>query len=117
MEHPYDGTDMGKSGAFAWCDEVPEELKESFEKAVTMGQWDEHGGGYWYWDDQENIFWTYDIPTAIQIKFRKIVATGRVGGVFAWGLGEDGPLYSHLDAVNEGIKELNQSGKAVRDEL
>ena len=108
---------MQFNDAFAWCDAVPEELVESFEKAATQGQWDDHGGGYWYWDEEKDIWWTYDTPTAIRIKFREIVQQRHVGGVFAWGLGEDGPEYSHLDAVNEGIVDIGRSGRPVRNEL
>jgi len=104
MEDPNSGADLGKCGAFAWHDDVPRELEQSFSKALQHGRYDEKHGGYYYWDEGEDIWWTFDTADAISRKFPAVVATRRLGGVFAWGLGEDAPLFEHLEAVNLGIE-------------
>lgn len=99
MEDPETGGDLGQAGAFSWHDEVPSDLKESFGKALHKGVYDEIGGGHYYWDEKENIFWSWDTPAAISLKFPAIVEEKGLGGVFAWGLGEDAPKWEHLKAT------------------
>jgi hypothetical protein len=42
----------------------------------------------------------------------------KLGGVFAWGLGEDAPDFTHLRAVNEGLESIVDSqGSHDRKEL
>ncbi|KAI2622301.1 glycoside hydrolase family 18 protein [Hypoxylon sp. NC1633] len=106
MEDPKTGADLGRAGSFSWCDEVPKDVEASFTKAMTEGQYDEVGGGYYYWDEEEAIWWTFDTPLAVAKKFPLIVEKERLGGVFAWGLGEDAPKWSHLKALNAGLKSL-----------
>ncbi|KAI5857422.1 glycoside hydrolase family 18 protein [Durotheca rogersii] len=106
MEDPRTGADLGKAGSFSWHDAVPRDVRRSFEKALTEGQYDQVGGGYWYWDEIEAIWWTFDTPDAITKKFPLIIEREKLGGVFAWGLGEDAPRWSHLKSLNAGVEAL-----------
>jgi GH18 family chitinase len=105
MEDPRTGADVGQCGAFAWNDRVPKELAFSFRLAQRDGKYDEVGGGFYYWDSEENIFWTWDTPEAIAKKFPLIVEEKGLGGVFAWGLGEDGSDFVHLNALTGGVRD------------
>lgn len=113
MEDPETGADLGKTGGFSWHDEVPEDVRGSFAKALKEGHYDERGGGYWYWDDEEALWWTFDTPEAVAKKFPLIVEEKKLGGVFAWGLGEDAPKFAHLQALNAGVERLAKT----KDEL
>jgi GH18 family chitinase len=104
MEDPETGADLGQAGAFAWSDTVPSNLESSFKKALSNGMYDDLYGGYYYWDSEENIWWTFDTSDAILKKFSLIVAEKRLGGVFAWGLGEDSENWDHLKALTAGVK-------------
>ncbi|KAF2261049.1 glycoside hydrolase [Lojkania enalia] len=101
MEDPETGADLGKAGAFSWHDRVPSELASSFKLALENGRYDEQGGGHYYWDRNENIWWSWDTPAAMIKKFPRIAEKKRLSGVFAWGLGEDGEEWEHLDALTE----------------
>ncbi|KAL2134304.1 hypothetical protein VTI74DRAFT_501 [Chaetomium olivicolor] len=105
LEDPETGEDLGRSGAFSWHDEVPEEVAESFARALDHGVYDDEQGGFYYWDSLDDLWWTFDTPDAIKRKFSIILDKRRLGGVFAWGLGEDAPLFKHLEALNEGLDE------------
>ncbi|KAK4142848.1 glycoside hydrolase [Dichotomopilus funicola] len=96
LEDPATGKDLGRSGGFSWHDPIPDEVAESFTKAVNFGVYDEDQGGYYYWDAAEDLWWTFDTPDAIKRKFPAILGQRRLGGVFAWGLGEDAPLFKHF---------------------
>ncbi|TRX91547.1 hypothetical protein FHL15_007552 [Xylaria flabelliformis] len=113
MEDPETGADLGKTGGFSWHDNIPEDVKESFMKALYEGQYDEQGGGYWYFDPDPALWWTFDTPEAIAMKFPLIVKEKKLGGVFAWGLGEDAPDFAHLKALNAGVERLTK----MKDEL
>ncbi|KAI8623190.1 glycoside hydrolase family 18 protein [Xylariaceae sp. FL1651] len=113
MEDPETGADLGKTGGFSWHDSVPEDAKESFNKALSTGQYDEDGGGYWYLDEDQALWWTFDTPEAILRKFPLVVKEKDLGGVFAWGLGEDAPDFAHLKALNAGVQRLSKK----KDEL
>jgi GH18 family chitinase len=106
MEDPSTGVDLGKAGAFSWHDEVPAELSESFATALEHGVYDKDGGGHYYWDGKERLFWTWDTPSAIENKVALLVQEKKLGGVFAWGLGEDAPKFNHLRAANEALRKL-----------
>lgn len=108
MEDPSTGADLGQSGSFSWHDPVPSELSTSFERALSGGEYDSEGGGHYFWDSEENIFWTWDTPEAILKKFPAIMETKNLGGVFAWGLGEDAPDWAHLKALTAGFREYSQ---------
>jgi GH18 family chitinase len=102
-EDPTTGADLGRVGMFSWHDQVPKEVEESFKKALEQGTYDDKEGGYYYCDDMTNLFWTFDTAGAISRKFPLIVSQMRLGGVFAWGLGEDAPTYEHFRAVMNGV--------------
>jgi GH18 family chitinase len=103
MEDPSTGADLGQAGAFSWHDQVPSELADSYNRALSQGKYDTEGGGYYFWDAGENIFWSFDTPDAIEKKFPLVVAPKNLGGVFAWGLGEDAPDFAHLRALTAGV--------------
>lgn len=113
MEDPDTGSDLGKTGGFSWHDAVPEEVRTSFAKALEDGKYDTGLGGYYYFDEDEDLWWTFDTPAAILNKFPSIVEPRNLGGVFAWGLGEDAPKFHHLRALNQGVRQFS----AGRDEL
>ncbi|KAI1333914.1 glycoside hydrolase family 18 protein [Xylariaceae sp. FL0016] len=112
MEDPETGADLGRTGGFSYHDAVPVEVKSSFGRAKTHGQYDEVGGGYWYWDREEAIWWTFDDVNAVRRKV-PLVKQKNLGGVFAWGLGEDASDFDHLRALNAGLKDI----ELRRDEL
>ncbi|KAK0610532.1 chitinase 1 [Bombardia bombarda] len=117
LEDPETGADLGRTGGFSWHDEVPGDVRESFEQALKLGRYDEEGGGYYYWDGDRDIWWTFDNADAIQRKFPLVVERKGLGGVFAWGLGEDAPAYEHLAAVSEGLGGLKDKGAGRKVEL
>ncbi|KAF6831456.1 glycosyl hydrolase family 18 [Colletotrichum plurivorum] len=122
MEDPVTGGDLGQTGGFSWNDGVPNEVKDSFERSQKEGKYDEKGGGFYYLDRAEKRWWTYDNRDAILRKFPALVDKMGLGGVFAWGLGEDGPNYENLKAVNDGLAERasraeKRSGPHEADEL
>jgi GH18 family chitinase len=88
-------------------------VAESLARAVDHGVYDDQQGGYYYWDAMEDLWWTFDTPDAIKRKFPLIMGKRRLGGVFAWGLGEDAPLFKHFTALSDGLEE-HMNGK---DEL
>ncbi|KAH6622449.1 42 kDa endochitinase-like protein [Boeremia exigua] len=126
MEDPITGADLGKAGAFSWHDEVPTELADSFAKALKNGVDDMTGGlfrGHYYMDKQENIFWSWDTPDSIGKKLDTLFdhVNGHegykdlkdIGGVFAWGLGEDAPHFEHLKAANEALNSIGAKDSAI----
>ncbi|KAK3346199.1 glycoside hydrolase family 18 protein [Lasiosphaeria hispida] len=114
LEDPQNGADLGRGGGFSWHDGIPENVAESFSKALSQGVYDDREGGYYYLDTKEDIWWTFDTSEAVKQKFPLIVEKRRLGGVFAWGLGEDAPAFQHLAALNEGLVEYSSGRK---DEL
>jgi GH18 family chitinase len=114
LEDPKTGADMGRTGGFSWHDPVPADVAESFQRALDKGTYDEKGGGYYYWDEAEDIFWTFDTVDAVSRKFEAILSKRRLGGIFAWGLGEDAPVYEHFKALTKAVAEFKGPS---RDEL
>lgn len=117
-EDPRTGADLGRVGMFSWHDQVPRELEESFTKALNQGIYDDKEGGHYYWDEVTKLFWTFDTVAAISRKFPLIVDQAQVGGVFAWGLGEDAPTYEHFRVVMKGVaarKRVAQEGSLGKD--
>lgn len=118
MEDPDTGADLGRAGAFSWHDEVPQELSASFNRAMEDGQYDHVGGGHYYWDAVENVWWSWDTPEAIEKKVPNVAEKTGLGGVFAWGLGEDGERWEHLETLNRGFHRLaTKKTQGERDEL
>ncbi|KAI9701651.1 MAG: hypothetical protein M1820_006422 [Bogoriella megaspora] len=114
MEDPKTGKDLGKAGAFSWHDRVPEELEESFVRALKYGRFDSEGGGHFYWDQGENRFWTWDTPELIAKKVPQIIEKKRLGGTFAWSLGEDAEEFKHFKALTAA---LNTQSRPIKGEL
>lgn len=106
MEDPETGADLGKAGAFSWHDQVPSELATSFDQAMKKGVYDEGNGGYCWWDSEERLFWSFDTRDAIERKVPKILHERALGGIFAWGIGEDAPRYEHFEAANKALGTL-----------
>ncbi|MCJ1437724.1 hypothetical protein MMC27_007111 [Xylographa pallens] len=106
MEDPVTGADLGNAGAFSWHDAVPKELSASYQRAMEHGRYDAEAGGHYYWDTEENLWWSWDTPEAIARKFPFIVKEKGLGGVFAWALGEDAQGFVHLKAVTAGVEGL-----------
>ncbi|KAJ5594344.1 uncharacterized protein N7459_000552 [Penicillium hispanicum] len=79
-------------------------ITDSWRRAQTDGKTDEKAGGQYYWDKEDNLFWTWDTPDLIARKFTDIVEAKKIGGVMAWSLGEDTYKFAHLDAMQAGIK-------------
>ena len=115
MEDPETGADLGRTGGFSWHDETPQELVGSCARARNYGFYDVDGS-YGYWDQKESMWWSYDTPKSIKTKMTEVVGGLGLGGVFAWGLGEDAPGFEHLIATTEGIKALGEH-RGVKDEL
>ncbi|KAL1959522.1 hypothetical protein VTO42DRAFT_1967 [Malbranchea cinnamomea] len=112
MEDPETGADLGQAGAFSWNDPIPPELEASFNRALAGGTYDDRRGGHYFWDSEENIFWSWDTPEAIRKKFPAIVRAKNLGGVFAWGLGEDAPKFTHLKALTARMREYSGQSSA-----
>jgi GH18 family chitinase len=108
LEDPETGADMGKTAGFSWHDTVPEDLADSFTRAQTDGQYFDDGS-YGYWDALEKRWWTYDTPLSIKHKFGQIMGPMELGGVFAWGLGEDAPEFRHLEATVDEVVALRDA--------
>ena len=106
MEDPITGADLGQAGAFSWHDQVPAEVFGSYNRAMTYGRYDNEGGGHYYWDPVEKIWWSWDTRDAIAEKFPRIMATKKLGGAFAWGLGEDADDFEHLKALNAEMRRF-----------
>lgn len=104
MEDPETGADMGQTGGFSWHDKIPANIADSFERALRHGTYDETYGGYYYWDAEEDRFWTWENPEAIVNKFDAIVKKKGLGGSFAWGLGEDAPEWEHFDDLASCVR-------------
>ena len=115
MEDPLTGADLGHGCGFSWHDAVPQDRLASDRKAMAHGKYDSEHGGHYYWDAEENLWWTWDTPDAIAKKFPAIVETKKLGGVFAWGLGEDADDFVHLKALTTSVEKYGswQQGEKV----
>lgn len=105
MEDPLTGADLGKAGAFSWHEPVPEEVSASYERAMAYGKYDSEHGGHYYWDSEENLWWSWDTPDVIAKKFPAIMEMKDLGGAFAWGLGEDADDFTHLKALSTQMEK------------
>lgn len=114
LEDPTTGGDLGRAGAFSWHDEVPGEMKGSFERAILHREYDEGEGATYYYDSEEAIWWTFDDPNSIRRKVEQLNRELGVRGTFAWGLGEDAPDFTRLGALVGAVKNDARGG---RDEL
>ena len=105
MEDPLTGADLGQAGAFSWHDPVPVEVSASYKRAMTHGKYDSEGGGHYYWDPEENLWWSWDTPDVIIKKFSAIMERKNLGGAFAWGLGEDADDFTHFKKLTSEVKK------------
>ena len=127
MEDPLTGADLGQAGAFSWHDPIPSEISASFERAMVYGKYDSEDGGHYYWDPDEDLWWSWDTPDAIARKFPAIMEKKGLGGAFAWGLGEDADGFTHLMALSDEVEKFarryrgegldSMSTQSFRDEL
>jgi chitinase len=83
-------------------------ITDSWRRASQDGQTDDQQGGQYYWDEETNLFWTWDTPDLIARKFSDIVQAKNLGGVMAWSLGEDTYQFAHLDAMQNGVQQTTQ---------
>ncbi|KAJ5565851.1 hypothetical protein N7535_007489 [Penicillium sp. DV-2018c] len=102
----YCGTDdafcqAGCLSAYGDCKGIS--ITDSWRKAQKDGMTDDKGGGQYYFDKENNLFWTWDTPEMIDRKFKEIVAEKKLGGVMAWSLGEDTYKFEHLQAMQKGL--------------
>jgi len=120
LEDPETGDDLGRCGAASWHDiynhGMSGEVLPSYKRSVEHGSYDSTDGSYYYWDEVEKLWWTYDTPAVFATKIRGIVQPLSLGGVFAWGLGEDAQEFAHLRAVNDQLDVIARE-QQVRDEL
>ncbi|XWW92392.1 hypothetical protein V2A60_000315 [Cordyceps javanica] len=116
LEDPETGEDLGRTAAFSWHDTVPSEVAESFARALSDGEYFEDGS-YGYWDERERRWWTFDTVGVIEQKMKELVGSMRLGGVFAWGLGEDAPGFTRLAATVHGVRALQDLSGGGKDEL
>ncbi|KAL1968105.1 hypothetical protein VTN77DRAFT_2235 [Rasamsonia byssochlamydoides] len=79
---------------------------DSWRKALSNGKTDEEAGGQYYWDADNQLFWTWDTPALMARKFTEIVSAKQLGGVMAWSLGEDSYDWSHVKALRDGVSNL-----------
>ncbi|KAL8793865.1 MAG: hypothetical protein Q9195_003591 [Heterodermia aff. obscurata] len=120
LEDPATGADLGRAGGFSYHDPVPAgEVGASWARARAYGAYDVVGGGQYYWDGEAELWWSWDTPEAMGRKFAGIMAGNAkgegLGGVFAWGLGEDAEAFGHLEALSREVRGW-RGGSAV-DEL
>ncbi|RAL05145.1 glycosyl hydrolase, family 18 [Aspergillus ibericus CBS 121593] len=78
---------------------------DSWRRALSSGTLDDDKGGQYYFDDEVDVFWTWDTADMIDRKFTDIVDELGLGGVMAWSLGEDTLGWEHLGAMREGVNE------------
>lgn len=77
-----------------------------FKTAMANGVTDEEAGGEYYYDKENNVFWSWDTAALIERKFTEIVAARGLGGVMAWSAGEDGYDWSHMLALQKGVAAM-----------
>lgn len=114
MEDPLTGADLGQAGAFSWHDPVPQELAASYKRAMAHGKYDSEQGGHFYWDSEEQLWWSWDTPGAIAKKFPAIMEEKKLGGAFAWGLGEDADHFVHLKALTAEMKRYGKGRRGAK---
>lgn len=101
-----DGSDLNLSGALTF--EVENYNNTEFLNALKNGKEDTEKGGQWYWDASTKKYWTWDTPELIARKFKDIVEAKKLGGVMAWSMAQDSHDWSHLKAMQTGVKALSK---------
>lgn len=102
LEDP-NGGDTGKSGAITF---ETENYGGAFANAMKNGKADATKGGQWYWDSSAKVYWTWDTPEFIARKMTDIVKAKKLGGIMGWSLAQDSHDWSHLRALQQGLKSL-----------
>ncbi|KAK3329836.1 glycoside hydrolase superfamily [Apodospora peruviana] len=97
----------GCQSGFGHC-EGPS-ITDSFKKAIAHPRYAWPEGAAWFWDEQTNIFWSWETPELIHLKLAKVVSGRALGGVMAWSLAEDSNDWSHLRAMQHGLNNLTGS--------
>ncbi|KAK0099371.1 hypothetical protein ONS95_003556 [Cadophora gregata] len=81
-------------------------ITKLFQNAMANGTTDQAAGGEYHYDKSNNLFWSWDTPELIAKKFDQIVKAKGLGGVMAWSAGEDSHDWSHILALQAGVKNL-----------
>lgn len=76
-----------------------------FQRAMKNGITDEVAGAQYYYERKESIFWTWDTAKLMDRKFTDIVESRKLGGVFAWSIGQDSYDYSRILALQKNMKK------------
>lgn len=77
------------------------------ERVLANGKADDVQGGQWWWDPNTSKFWTWDTPAFIARKFAEVVKPYRLGGgVFGWSLAQDSHCWSHIKAIQAGVRDM-----------
>lgn len=123
LEDPDTGADLGGAGGFSYHDAVPDgSVGASYARATAYGSYDHEGGGHYYWDAKEDLWWSWDTPYAIARKFPQIMEEKGLGGAFAWGLGEDAEKWVHFRALTGEMRKYvgrkaSDTGKGSRKDI
>ncbi|CBY02146.1 hypothetical protein IAQ61_006732 [Plenodomus lingam] len=88
----------------------------SWQLAAKNGVTDETEGGQYYFDNTNNLFWTWDTPKLITRKFEDIVKKYKLGGVMAWSLGEDSYDWSHIRQMASQLQGTSPGGDSPTPE-
>ncbi|PBP16989.1 Sporulation-specific chitinase [Diplocarpon rosae] len=86
------------------CDSIS--ISTLFKTAMANGVTDEENGAEYYYDKPNNVWWTWDTPELITLKFEKIIKARGLAGIFGWSGGEDSYDWSHILAMQAGVKSL-----------
>lgn len=114
LEDPETGADLGNAGGFSWHDPVPEEVKESFQRAFLDTQYDFKEGATYYYDKEAGLWWTYEEGRNgdIAARYKTLMSELSIAGVFAWGLGEDGTSFRRLAYLEDALR-LEEEESAI----
>lgn len=75
---------------------------DSWRRAEKDGQTDKKAGGQYFFDQDVNLFWSWETVPLVERKFKDIVDAEKVGGVMAWSLGEDTLDFALVKAMAKG---------------
>lgn len=81
-----------------------------FKGALAKGKLDAAAGGEWYWDQTNDVFWSWETPALIIRKYKDIVLNKGLAGTFAWSYGEDSYNYELIAAMREGYEKFQHGG-------
>ncbi|MBE3045989.1 glycoside hydrolase family 18 protein [Candidatus Bathyarchaeota archaeon] len=104
LEDPKTGADLFNSAGLGRRDEFGA-AKASYDLALKKAKFD--GEGTAYWDEAGKKFWTFDDEESIMAKF-PLVEDMDLGGVFAWGLGQDSEGFPLVNVVRAEVAKMNE---------